>query len=247
MSILDSNDMQKERNAHELCEWVTAKLEEVSSASRQVKEDSRLKRGQFKKFKDELLPLRTYMSHCHGVDLRTTCKHILGNQPYDARLFLRHEEDIHTSKIEITYAIDGHQESLRMEKLNKEGHVSLSRSLLPPGSGKPGSRDVDYAGGSATTSSAQAMDLILLTIVKAADAKLVRHKDYEQGTILLVGFEDHLLTISPYKHELDLFAECLDGHIATLLRCYSDNNFSGLHVCGAGNIFYRGYSLKSLE
>lgn len=146
VSILDRDDMQSPRNAIDLRVWVSEKLELVGRAPIDIRQDYRLKRGLFKEFADEIIPLSVYMVHRHINDLLTTCKPVLGGQPYDAVLNINREGQTSRHKIEITYAIDGYQESLRMEKLGRDRSVSALRSLSPQGSGKPGDRVVIYSG-----------------------------------------------------------------------------------------------------
>ena len=86
-----------------------------------MREFARSGTGLAKKFFEEIRPLALFIDkELHGrSDIQVSPR--LGNQNFDGEI----ASPDHTLRVEITYAKDGYDESLRLEELSREGSVDL--------------------------------------------------------------------------------------------------------------------------
>ena len=116
--ILTAEDIESPRGSGEFLAWVDAKSRELRSPV--MREFTRSGTGLAKKFFEESRPLALFIDkEFHGrSDIQVSPR--LGNQNFDAEI----ASPDYTLRVEITYAKDGYDESLRLEVLSKEGAVN---------------------------------------------------------------------------------------------------------------------------
>lgn len=118
--ILSRSQIQRPRTPAALLSWVETKGAKLGS-SRRAKAYARSGRELPKKYFEEIRPLALFAKRRYGdrSDVRITPN--LDNDNFDAVVSIPGEED---GYIEITYAKDGYDESLRLDVLTKEGSVN---------------------------------------------------------------------------------------------------------------------------
>ena len=125
-AILSNADYEQPRTADELHKWWFAKHEEYG-ATKEGRIYCREGRGLSKKFYEEAQPLLAYM-RAYVSDSSVRCTLSAGSDRADAVLL--DKADGIVKSIQITYAIDGYTEHLRMKELTNSGGVdALSKPL----------------------------------------------------------------------------------------------------------------------
>jgi hypothetical protein len=123
--FLDSTDMARSRTPQEFVEWFDRKAVQLSSTP-EAKDFVRKGSPAVKKFYDELFPLRRFVDREYGSRRDVLIQPNLSNDNYDARIVICGPADRQDLFVELTYAKEGRDLSLRMEVLEREGHVFLS-------------------------------------------------------------------------------------------------------------------------
>jgi hypothetical protein len=129
----------------------------------------------------------------------------LGNENYDAII------DTPTSKlkVEFTYAINGHDQALRMEFLEREGHVSLTGRINEDTGTKNKGRKLEIPIESVKNAYVDLFELIEKT------ARGKANREYGSEHILVIIFQDNLQLFKNDRY-LDRLKNFLDEQIATL-------------------------------
>lgn len=217
-------DCEMERTPAALKSWVDSILKNLKTTAQ--KNDMRLKKDLAKPFHEEIVPLSCLVSHKFGRKRGVTVKPVIGNQPYDAVIRLPGR----TIKVEIANAIDGYDDSLRMEYLALHGHVCMSGDASRTGTKASG-------GIVQVTNEARNHEeyrsKLLERIEKTIKRKL--RNRYEPGTLLAVVFEDYL----PFDKKKDGTAmESIFSHqvLAAVMA-----KFSGLVLLGQSGRFFKEY------
>lgn len=176
--------MQTERSPDEFYSWVIEKTYELAQ-SKESKTYARSGDQLAKKFYDELYPLAVFINHEYSGIENLRIKPSLGNENYDAVVTL--ESGLPISFIEITYAKDGHDESLRMEYLEKHGHVCLTGQITKEGRRNSNDRSVlvDNEAACHETAVQKSIELISVAIQKKSS------KHYGDSHTLLVIIDDY--------------------------------------------------------
>lgn len=134
MDLLDASEMIKRRTPAELVAWVDEQCERLSS-SPEAKSYARSGARLPKKFYEEIRPLalfaRSEFDDRPGIYVTPS----ISNDNFDGQVDLPDGRLL----VEVTYAKDGYDESLRMEILEREGHVNALAPISV--SGRRGSPD----------------------------------------------------------------------------------------------------------
>lgn len=123
--FLNPTDMARSRTPQEFVEWFDHKLEQLSTMP-EAKNFMQSGSPVVKKFYDELFPLRRFVDREYGSRRDVFIQPNPSNDNYDARIVICGPADQQDLFVELTYAKDGHDLSLRMEVLEREGHVVLN-------------------------------------------------------------------------------------------------------------------------
>lgn len=182
-------------------------------------------KGLYKKFIEELYPLRiiTELEFLHKNDIRI--QWINGNQNYDALIFDLNSET--ETKLEITNAVD-ETDYYRRWMINEEGWAPFSKDRMKKmGQKNLGNFKVESRQGPAMEIGAF-FDMQLKLIDKAIDKKA--NKEYESSTSLAVMFDDSNFQYLKHAHKkLQDFAK---------EKCLNSIKFSKLYLIGRNKHIY---------
>jgi hypothetical protein len=202
--ILEASDMTRPRSPAELHTWVLAKCEQLS-ATPEAKLFARSGRLP-KKFYDEIYPLALFAKREFGGNPNDLVEPNLGNDNFDARIRIGLSAEEIVISVEITYAINGHDDSLRMEVLQQQGHVSLTGKVSS--SGRRGSTARSVSIDDDAVDHAEMVKGHLLLIEERLRAKAIPR--YGQTHILVVAVDDYLpLRDSADWEKLNTLAQAL--------------------------------------
>jgi hypothetical protein len=133
-TILTEADMTTTRTPEELARWVEQKYREIAGPDRRFKEYALRRTGLAKTFYEEVRPLSLLVNKLYPERADIVCTPNLDtNDDFDAIIrdcsVYPHIE----RKIELTLAIEGHTEHLRMEYFLEHGHVNLLGKVCSTG------------------------------------------------------------------------------------------------------------------
>jgi hypothetical protein len=192
-TILQQVDMECTRAPSALCEWVVSKasaLSETDEGKRFARSGATLP----KKLWEEIRPLGLFAFHRYGLGSDVKCTPNLNNESYDGRIDF---DDISVPSIyvEITYAKDGYDESLRLEVLSASGSVNRSGRISISGTKASGHRKVDVENEFVDREETRvhALEIVRERIINKSD------KVYGSNHILVVVIDDYL----PFRTEDD--------------------------------------------
>jgi hypothetical protein len=120
-TILVESEMSQARSPTELRNWVLGKCEELA-ASPEAKAFACSGARLSNKFYDEIYPLSVYASLQYGDRSDVLVQPNLSNDNFDATIL----GDNGKRFVEVTYAKEGYDLSLRIEVLAREGHVCMT-------------------------------------------------------------------------------------------------------------------------
>ena len=196
-SILHAADMAQARSPENLHAWVIRKCGELS-ASPEAKAFSRSGATLSKKFHDEIFPLAVFATREYRGRTGVLVQPNLDNDNFDAKVTIDGSPGPQTVFVEITYAKDGHDESLRMEVLAREGSVVLTGPITKSGRRGAPNRTVTVTPEAA--SHTETLENYLQLIEARVQAKTKRR--YGTDYILLVAVDDYLPLIQDSDWEL---------------------------------------------
>ncbi|MBI3808355.1 MAG: hypothetical protein HY281_12735 [Nitrospirae bacterium] len=192
-TILQQVDMESTRTPSALCEWVVSKasaLSETDEGKRFARSGATLP----KKLWEEIRPLGLFAFRRYGLRKDVKCTPNLNNENYDGRIDF---DDISVPSIyvEITYAKDGYDESLRLEVLSAIGSVNRSGRISISGTKASGHRKVDVENEFVDRQETRghALEIVRERIVNKSD------KVYGPNHVLVVVIDDYL----PFRTEGD--------------------------------------------
>ncbi len=228
--ILTKEDIERPRSPDEFVIWVDKKYKELESPA--MRESIRSRSGLIKKFVEEILPLKLFVKkEFQGrSDIQVLPK--LDKQNFDAEIV----DVCHTLRVEITYAKDGYDESLRFEVLPKERFVSFYASIARV-SGRRGSPDSSIEIGQDTMVCRDRTVKEYLNLLQKRIAKKA-NRCYGPNCILLVAVDDSVV----FRKSCDL--EMLDRLVyEELLKLSLD--FQRMVLIGISGVLYRSYDIKN--
>jgi hypothetical protein len=139
-TILQRADMEISRTPRELCDWVDSKasvLSETDEGKRYARSGALLP----KKLWEEIRPLGLFALRLYGPEGGVKCTPNLTNDNYDGRIDFS-DASIPSIYVEVTYAKDGYDESLRLEVLTAKGSVNALGRISKSGTKASGRRTV---------------------------------------------------------------------------------------------------------
>ncbi len=140
-TILQQADMEITRTPQELCDWVDSR----ASAFSKNDDGKRFARSGAllpKKLWEEIRPLGLFARLRYGSRSDVKCTPNLNNENYDGRIDFDNTSNP-SVYVEITYAKDGYDESLRLEVLSANGSVNLLGGISVSGTKASGCRTVE--------------------------------------------------------------------------------------------------------
>ncbi|MFC1656084.1 hypothetical protein ACFL3C_04385 [Patescibacteria group bacterium] len=117
--MLSKKDLEKLRSPKQLKQFVFDTYDLIKSDLK-LRKEARLKKELYKYFVEELYPFSIFASVHY--DEKCLCKPIIGNQGYDAEIYL---SDKVVDKVEISWAIEGLEDYKIAKALNKQGYSEM--------------------------------------------------------------------------------------------------------------------------
>lgn len=118
--MLNKHDLEKPRSIVKAVEFVQSLRK---NSDREERKKIRSKKGLYRKYLQEYLPLLFYSLNNYGIVDDIKIKANLNNDNYDG--FILDIENIEIERIEITYPIDGEKESSDAKQLNEKGITDI--------------------------------------------------------------------------------------------------------------------------
>ncbi|MHC4124205.1 MAG: hypothetical protein ACYSSI_11575, partial [Planctomycetota bacterium] len=136
-SLLTTEEMTTPRTPTELACWVEKKCRLIANCP-EAKELALLRKGIFKKFYEEVYPLSRFVTHLYtnGSDIK--CVPNLDNRDFDATIWDYSKSPPSEFKVEITSAVDGYDQHLRMEYFVQHRSVSVWGKVSASGNERVG-------------------------------------------------------------------------------------------------------------
>jgi hypothetical protein len=223
--ILVADDMRRARTASELASWILDRSVQFSRTI-ELRRYARLRKGLCRAFYQEIVPFSVLLHRLYGSRLDVFGLPSVSGQAYDARILDASTTPPTEIFVQITYATNGHDESIRMEALNSTGRVALGGPVIYSGTRRTG-RNIEIP-----------LDMLSPDTLASDAARLVvdaiqrkRSKSYPRGYILIVGLDDMLVS-DPERVAL------LERDVRAALSDF-DSNFARMFVAGIkNNVFF---------
>ena len=186
--ILDASDMAQARTPAEFVAWVKRKGDELS-ATEEAKVFARSGAMLVKKFYDEIFPLARFVAIEYAGRNDVLVQPNLSNDNFDAHVTLGNCGERQNVFIEVTYAKDGYDLSLRMEVLAREGYVCVTGPVTC--SGRKGFPDRRVSVEPFAADHLKALEKYFVLVEKRLRAKT--KVQYGKSHILIVAVDDYLV------------------------------------------------------
>jgi len=187
--LLTKEEMTTPRTPTELACWVEGKCRLIADY-REAKEWALLRKGLSKEFHEEVYPLNLFVTHLYAKRSDIKCVPNLDNRDFDAIILDYSTSPQSELKVEITSAVDGYDEYLRMKYFVKHRSVSVWDTLSASGTEKRG-HDIHVE--NELTAHSVLLERTFSLIQSAFKGKSVipnKTQRYGQGHVLIVAFDD---------------------------------------------------------
>jgi len=219
--------MEVSRTPTELCNWVHAKASELSATvegRRYARSGAHLP----KKLWEEIRPLGLFAQNIYGQQGGVRCTPNLTNDNYDGRIDFD-DPSVPSIFVEVTYAKDGYDESLRLEVLTCSGSVNALGRTSRTGTKASGRRTIEvqneFVGHNTTRD--QAVKIVENRILSKGE------KTYGPNHVLVVVVDDYIpFRTMDDKVVLEDFARSVIGNTKL--------DFGAVYLLGSsGNYLFR--------
>jgi hypothetical protein len=133
-------------------------IDSIKTSNQEERNKIRLKKGLYRKYLQEYVPLFFYSMIKYGLNHNIRIKANLGNENYDGIIYNEKSEEL--EKVEISYPVDGERQFSEARQLNQRGYT-----------------DIEVYG-------VGQKDDVSKTIIKKAKAKSL--KDYQDKSLVIV-------------------------------------------------------------
>jgi hypothetical protein len=185
--LLSETDMAKARSPDDLRAWTINKCGELNQSA-EAKAFSQSGSKLPKKFHDEIYPLSLFVTREYQGRSDVSVQPNLDNDNFDARITAPSIYGVETIYVEITFAKDGYDQSLRMEVLAKKGGVTMTGPVTASGRRGAANREVKVT--PRAVSNAETVQQHLQLIETRVKAKT--NVAYGSDHVLLVVVDDYL-------------------------------------------------------
>lgn len=187
--LLSQNELTIPRTPAELAHWVDDKCRQFASCP-EAKEWVLLHKGLSKKFHEEVYPFSLFATHVYGGRSDIRCIPNLDNRDFDAVILDRSTSPPLELKVEISSAIEGYEEHLRMIYFVRHGSVNTWGTLLASGTKNTG-HTIQVKDEMIAHSELLAHTLSLISAAaKRKSSTPDRSGKYGRGHILVLVFDD---------------------------------------------------------
>ncbi len=228
-SLLNVEELITPRTPMELASWIEDKCRLFANCS-EAKEWVLLRQGLSKNFHEELYPLSRFVTHRYTGRSDIQCILNLDNRDFDATILDYSTSPKSELKVEITTAIKGYEEHLRMKYFMEHGSVSVWDNVSASGTEKRGHKiDIENE----LTAESDLLERTFSLIRSAVKGKSVipnKPPKYGQGHVLVVAFDDWQWFT---EQEMAALKDFVEKDVLTLPL-----DFAALYVVGlSGNTF----------
>jgi hypothetical protein len=188
-SLLTKEELTTPRTPVELASWVEEKCCLIADCH-EAREWALLHKGLSKKFYEEVYPLSRFVTHLYAEGSDIKCVPNLDNRDFDATIWDYSTSPPSELKVEITSAVDGYGEYLRMKYFVKHRSVSVWDKVSASGNERVGHKiDIENE----LTAHSVLLEQTFSLIQSAFKGKSVipnKTQKYGQGHVLIVAFDD---------------------------------------------------------
>ncbi len=224
-SLLTKEELTIPRTPTELSRWWEDKNRLFADCP-EARKWALLRKGLFKKFYEELYPLSLFATHLYTGRSDIQVIPNLDNRDFDATIIDYSTSPPYELKVEITSAVEGYNEYLRMKYFVKHGHVNVWGKLSASGTEKMGHEiHIENEVIEHTRHLKYSFSLIRSAVQGKSISPNKPHK-YGQGHVLIVAFDDWQWFNSEQKDMTDL-KSFVETHVLTLPL-----DFAALYVLG---------------
>lgn len=240
-SLLTAQESTIARTPTQLAHWVEEKCR-LFASYKEAKERVLLHKGLFKRFYEEVYPLSLFATHLYGGRSDIRCVSNMDNRDFDALIIDYSTLPPSELKVEITSAIQGYDQHLRMKCFVERGHVNVWGKLSASGTEKKGhyihveNEAIDRADLLKDT-----LWLIRLAIKRKCSRRREAQK-YGQGHVLIVTFDDWQW-FEP-EQDIPTLRTFIEEHVLMLPL-----HFAALYVLGLSGktlVFFRLTKIQDL-
>jgi hypothetical protein len=228
--LLTEDELTTPRTPIELARWIEDKCRLFADCP-EAKEWVLLRKGLSKNFHEELYPLSQFVTHLYKERSDIQCFLNLDNRDFDATILDCSTSPLSELKVEITLAVDGYDNHLRMKYFREHGSVSIWGSLSASGTEKRGHEiNVENDELTAVSVSLEQTFSLIQSAIKGKSVIPDKPPKYGQGHVLIVAFDDWPRFAEQHMADLKDFVK---KHVLTLTL-----DFAALYVVGlSGNTF----------
>lgn len=205
-SLLTKEELTTPRTPTELARWVEDKCRLFADCP-EAKKQVLLHKGLFKKFYEELYPLSLFITHLYAERSDIQCVPNLDNRDFDATILDYSKSPPSKLKVEITSAVDGYDQHLRMKYFAKHGHVYAWGTLSASGTEKRGHEINVENELTAVSVSLERTFSLIRSAFKGKSVILNKPPKYGQGHVLIVAFDDWPRFAEQHMADLKAFVE----------------------------------------
>lgn len=229
MPYISNEEIEKARTPAELLEWVTSSIDAIASTEDGIRA-IRMRRGECKPLIEEIYPLARWAARFFEDRADCVITPKLGSQNYDAVVSLTNVDAYTSLFVEVTQAHMGESEHHRLIHLQEHGWAPGPLSMMKKrGTEKVG---LDVQPGRIVTTMEESIRITEQLITQAIQRKT--KKRYEPTTVLLVAFEDFVISKEPAIERRLL--DCMKEAAASEMHF-----FEGIYLVGmSGKLLIEG-------
>ena len=238
-SLLTIEQLTIPRTPTELTHWVESKCQ-LFAENPEAKEWVFLHQGLSKKFHEEIYPLSLFVTHRYTGRSDVQCIPNLDNRDFDARILDYSMSPPSELKVEITSAVSGHDQHLRMKYFVNHGRVNVWGTLSASGTEKTGHEIHVENEMIAHTDLLERTLSLIQSAVKRKSVNANKPQKYGQGHVLIVAFDDWQW----FKPEQDMAAlkDFVNERVLTIPL-----DFAVLYVVGLSGHTFVHFELPKIQ
>lgn len=223
-SLLTAEELTTPRSPTELTRWIENKCR-LFADQPEAKTWVLLHQGLSKKFHEEVYPLSRFVTHLYPGRSDVRCIPNIDNRDFDARILDYSISPPSELKVEITSAVNGHDQHLRMKYFVNHGQVNVWGTLTASGTENTGHEIYVENEMIAHTALLEHTFSLIQSAVKRKSINPDKPRKYGPGHVLIVAFDDWQWFKPP--QDIAALKDFVNEHVLTLPL-----DFAALYVVG---------------
>jgi hypothetical protein len=223
-ALLTIEELVKPRTPAELACWVEEKIHLFADCP-EARERVLLRQGLAKRFYEEVYPLSFFVTQLYAGRSDIQCVPKLDNRDFDAVILDYTISPPAVLKVEITSAIDGYTEHLRMKYFVQHRRVNAVGAVSAAGTKHKGHEIYVEDEAFAHTDIVERTCSFIRAAIERKSVQPNAPQKYSQGHVLLVAFSEWYVVGS--TQDIDTIKDSVEKHIRILPL-----NFASLCVVG---------------